>query len=436
MPVITNIKEEFVNILPQAKNLKIAVSLAKNEAFMFIQENINKAASQSYIIGIDLPTDYEVFEQLFNSKYIESRVFLAKQVFHAKLYIFELIDKSVAYITSANLTMGGLSNNIELTYKIEDQSEIEYLSTWYDDLFAKNDEITDKFLADYLKKRTENNEIENKLKGRRTSIGKLKNDHHKEPLPVEIQSEEDLLAIDFSDKFFKAEHYLAFWGNKPYDSKFDKERIAVKDRLLDLKELLDPEIRNNHLNIYPHYQERFWTSVPELDSANEGAVKAVWLHYGKSKDEIKYLQSIGDPDSNTFIYNERIQIVVRKKQLEVSLIIGKEKRGDLIGSAFDRGYLKEHLIKDKTFQQNFLEHLKVLYPSYWIDVNGNSTTLSFFKNEQEILDVLRSDRFNSYFTIGREYNPSSAEISELNIVNTIVTEITKLYPLYELIKYK
>lgn len=55
----------------------------------------------------------------------------------------------VAYIGSGNFTEGGLFNNIEVFYKVEDQDEYRNLLDWFENVFNKSLCITDDFLIQY-----------------------------------------------------------------------------------------------------------------------------------------------------------------------------------------------------------------------------------------------------------------------------------------------
>ena len=142
------IKDEVENLLSEAIEVNIAVALCSNYAINALQ-NVPKSCKLRIVTGVDLPTPLEVLRTLKIRYKKKARVY-TESFFHPKVYIFRLKNKElVAYIGSGNFTEGGLLNNIEVFYKVEDQDECNNISGWFENVFNKSLCITDDFLIDY-----------------------------------------------------------------------------------------------------------------------------------------------------------------------------------------------------------------------------------------------------------------------------------------------
>ncbi len=245
---------------------------------------------------------------------------------------------------------------------------------------------------------------------------------------------ETMEEINFTDQFFKREHYEAFNPEKAGNEDYDRERMAVADRLLDLDSILWPEIQLKKWNISHHPMQNHWTSTWQLSQAKaffENEVKAVWLHYGKSKIELETFKEFqSEESSETFIYHIRLQLVLRNNDFEIALVLGKNK-----GGRWDRGRYKE-LMQNPDYRKRIFEMLKNLDDDYWIDFNDSNKMVKEFKTADELFEYTKHDKIESYFTFGKNIQPDNDSISEKNIVQTIMNEFEKLYPLYSMFKYR
>ena len=68
-----------------------------------------------------------------------------KPQLHAKVYLF---DEHAVYVTSANLSKGGLQSNIECGYVVHERNAIEYYRKRFDDLFQRATELTQEVLRE------------------------------------------------------------------------------------------------------------------------------------------------------------------------------------------------------------------------------------------------------------------------------------------------
>lgn len=158
-----SIKEDMENLLSEAIEVNIAVALCSNYAVNALQ-NTPKSCRLRIITGVDLPTPIEVLKTL-KSRYKKKARIYTESFFHPKVYIFRQKNKKlVAYIGSGNFTEGGLLNNIEVFYQVEDQKECGILLNWFESIFNKSLCITDDFLIEYKKYSRKWSKEENKRK--------------------------------------------------------------------------------------------------------------------------------------------------------------------------------------------------------------------------------------------------------------------------------
>ena len=148
--VIKHLKSEIERYISTSKSVNVAVALTSSFG-VNILEKVPAKCVVKIITGVNLPTPIDVLKQLRGNYGTDARVYLKQNAFfHPKVYIFRMKNDSlVAFIGSCNFTSGGLSDNIELAYKITNQRECQELLCWFDEIYKESSEITDTFLKDY-----------------------------------------------------------------------------------------------------------------------------------------------------------------------------------------------------------------------------------------------------------------------------------------------
>lgn len=158
----------------------------------------------------------------------------------------------------------------------------------------------------------------------------------------------------------------------------------------------------------------------------------MWLHYGKSDQELEELKnndkSINKPHS--FINNIRIQVILHEKSIGIWLVLGKNG-----GSLKDREYFKSSL-NNKAKLNVLFRKADNIKEEYWIDNGVESVKIKDFIDAENLKKFVQQSNINDYFIIGREIDLLDEKLSMKNISKTVLTEFKKLYPLYELMKAK
>lgn len=409
---------EFILTLKDCDELWVAVALMSDFGFDFIQEHLNKNATQLYLVGIGLPTSPNVLSKLkqMETDKCRSKIHYDQdKFFHPKVYIIKTGSKMTAYVGSANCTEGGLAKNLELTIKVEDQNFCNNLLTWFNSLFKFGKPITDDFLKTY-----------SELFDRRVERVQQDRNELKYIFPDKSTSF-NLDNIDFTNQFFKAYHYNAFEGSKPLSQSdsANEERMEVRKQLFKLHDKLLPKIKAKQWDLHEHYETEHIVSSAVHSRYTGDELGGIWLHYGRNKKEIK---KYGEDE--TPLDYMRLQVIVHKDNIGIWNRVGKDN-----GSKIDRDNLQRKL-SDTNYRHQFYSALKSLPDNFFIMLNGQTKIIKDFSSEQELINFVLKDNRRFYFIIGTEFLPGATELSEANIVDTVIDNFEKLYPIYEIIKHK
>jgi HKD family nuclease len=429
--IITNLKSDFEKLLVTANEIWFAVALVKESTYVFIQETINKDCKQNYLIGIDLPTNPKILwnmqSQLKNDLF-EAAIYKTESNFHPKVYLFKTNDSFTAFIGSSNLTDGGLEDNIELNYKITSQEDCLSILNWFNALYKESYPLTEENIIAYEEQFNSLEEIEKELKKRR-KIFKLKK-------PVTITNPLD--AIDFSDRYFKKEHHLAFrkelWTNDSKEAIDERESAKVKCE--ELHKSIFPRFKDYDIQILePNpMSDHLISMIRQIDPTKPRAINAMWLSYGKSGDEIKqYQKEVGADQKakHTFIHHARLQLKIDFNNLGIYLLFAKENEGGI----FDRDFFKTSM-RNKVYKDKFYQMLNALPNNYFISVGGNKEFCNNFSSAEDLHDFCKKDDIQKYFIIGRDYQITDDEMSEVKLPNETLKVFKLLFPFYEMMRHK
>lgn len=147
----TDLKTE----LKKADEIWIAVGLLNNSGLQFILDTVTKSCILNFIVGIDLPTDPKALSKLLSLKgkrRVTAKI-LTEDFFHPKVYIIKSQRQSISFVGSANCTMGGLKENIEMSIVTKDSTVCKNLIDWFEKKLLPNSQpLTADFIKDYKPK--------------------------------------------------------------------------------------------------------------------------------------------------------------------------------------------------------------------------------------------------------------------------------------------
>ena len=293
--IVENLYPELAKLLPDSQEVYIAVALANEKPLEDLLNLIPSDALQRVIVGVDLPTTYKALELLkmlaetksgFKAGIYHDKI----KTFHPKIYLIKKNGSWIGFIGSANLTEGGLSKNIELTYKVTDIKYCQELLEWFNSTFLCSFPIDDYNIQEYNKKSPPH---ENSEKVEKRHFDFRKKESSMNPLDQ----------IDFSDRFFKREHHWAFRKELWYDNSqaANKERQEAENRFLELNSIIYPKFYDFGLKgFYTNTEGNIVSRHHQINESAPRRLEAMWLSYGKSQQDIKIYQSYVDRDDKKF----------------------------------------------------------------------------------------------------------------------------------------
>ncbi len=357
----------------------------------------------------------------------EAAIYKTKSNFHPKVYLFYINNNYNAFVGSANLTDGGLEDNIELNYKITNQEDCLSILNWFNALYKESYPLTEENILAYEEQFNSLEEFEKELKKKRKSF-KLKK-------PVSITNPLD--AIDFSDRYFKKEHHLAFrkelWTNDSKEAIDERESAKVKCE--ELHKSIFPRFKDYGIQLLePNpMPDHLISMIRQMDPTKPRPINAMWLSYGKNGNEIKEYQKIVGADQKakqTFIHHARLQLKIDFKNIGLYLLFAKENEGGI----FDRDFFKTSM-RNKVYRDKFYQMHNAFPNEYFISVGGNKEFCNNFSSAEDLHDFCKKDNIQKYFIIGRDYQITDNEMSEVNLPAETLKVFKLLYPFYEMMRH-
>lgn len=435
--ISTQLLKDLIPHLKEAEEIWVAVALIKEDAYDKLQELINPLSIQHYLVGIDLPTSPQVLKKLKQKidKNVKARICKPGKTFHPKVYLIKKQNEYIAFVGSGNLTPGGLEDNIEMNFLIEDQKQCERLLEWFKNLFKDAYPLIDENIQAYEKQFSEIETASQTLKFARQKI-KLKK-------PSEVTG--TFNGIDFSDRYFKKEHHYAFrkslWEDHSTDA--NNERYKTYQKFYELHDAIFPHFLQHHIfDLHPHSKKEFIVShYYHVEGYTSRQLSAMWLSYGKSKDEIIEYQKLfpainskekdSERDGQSFINHARLQVRIELMEIGIWLLFAKNNKGSL----FDRQYFKEQM-REVDYRLKFFSLTNNLPERYYMSLGLKKTYCSEFINSDDLYDFCKHDNGIDHFIIGIDYKIEEPEMSERHLPETVLSEFERLYLLYEFMRDK
>ena len=424
--LITNLESELKKHLPKAKQLSIAVALAKKGTLERILKLVSLECKINILVGIDLPTSPEALNflrlKMLENKNINALLYYqTTQFYHPKVYIINIDENVISYIGSSNLTDGGLSQNLEVTFKTSEKLRCIEVQDWFKKTFQNGYPITIENIIKYQEKCDSTIFIKPLKK---------KYDFSK----TVFNKDESLDEIDFSTRFFKKDHHYAFRSELWFDTdrKANKEREKTKDRFTELNQLIFSQFEDYGIEDLYHNKINHLVSLDyQLNPEDPRKLSAMWLSYGKSQSEIdKYREMVDEKQQKyqTFIHHARLQIRIELKSIGIWILFGKEN-----GSSFDRDYFRQMMTKEN-YRKEFFSLIKKLPEEYWIKINEEKKFCNTFADAQQLQAFCKKDSLDTYFIIGRDYNIEDDEMSIQNLPIVTLEEFQRQFPIYNLMR--
>jgi len=364
-----------------------------------------------------------------------AEVFIVNKPFlHTKVYEIDYEDETVIYSGSANLTDGGLLNNLELMTK--NKTTDKPLAQFWGDLWQISVEVTNEVIELYesfpLTTPPEAEQQKVKVTQFEKRLAKI----------YEQQVTESEYP-DLTGFYFEAEDYIPFAENYRRDSSMAirEQRQETKKKILDLHYKLEPMVKK--LDLHRHYSENHITNGIDPSEFNHGRVTGIWVRYGKHETELNPFGSSG----RSRIKTERSPLEQFHKHACLQFSIGSH--GINIGmfhstanDGVDRGYVRENWREIKQKIIKVYDQL-IGYDFYWTfyDAINNKPIASFDFNEgtsEEFVDFYFASDVDGYESFCmRNYDMTDDRIKTQNgIISEIIETFTVIEPLHQAMSFR
>ena len=248
-------------------------------------------------------------------------------------------------------------------------------------------------------------------------------------------------------QFFQPEHYNAFVPPKPDqdDPLVQAERMRVRDALLSLGDQLWPYIEQKGWDLHRHRQKDHYTSSFHFVPADDGGwivdhIGSMWLHYGKSPDQLDRWKTLGVYDSadrrsrddffNAFYLHTRIQVYINANCVRVWLLFTDK-------NYYDRAEFVKRIRRDPAFKSQLEAGIQALIgKGFFYEIDNTVYMLDHGVSVADVIDFIKKDKGGVYSGFVKEYQPDDPRISQEAIVSEMKSNLDLLYPLYELMAWR
>jgi hypothetical protein len=246
---------------------------------------------------------------------------------------------------------------------------------------------------------------------------------------------------------FLPHHYAAFNDPKPErdDPAVVAERVQVRDALLELDSMLWPRIEAARWDLHRHRQPNHYVSSDHFVYLEDGTpivqyIDGMWLHYGKSPEQLDFLKTIGGFDYslrdvneyfNAFYLHTRIQFYLNASVFRCWLLLATDK------NYYDRSEFLRRLNADQTERDAFYQLvIPLLGQGFHYHVADDTLPLITGLTQNQLIRFVRHDRGGYYSGIFKEYKPDDPELDRARIGAEMWRNMELLYPLYDFMAWR
>jgi hypothetical protein len=243
----------------------------------------------------------------------------------------------------------------------------------------------------------------------------------------------NLDSIRFKNQFFKKEDYQAL-GHHSGASNEVETLDGIKN--IEQKMLHMHEATKGKLSELKLYELGGKEGVVGRSNAHEQTrMPAMWLTYGRSKEELKAY-----PSGTAHMDFLTIMIIIRQNGIGAWLM-ARENHGKA-----DREYFQMRM-QEPAYREELFELFQNLNPRedkkesvrspYWIKIGADKKPLQLLSSKELLFEFIRYDDWKlNPFVLGRNYSPDDPAIATERIIPTISAEFDKLARVYEHLKHR
>lgn len=247
-------------------------------------------------------------------------------------------------------------------------------------------------------------------------------------------------------QLFQPHHYAAFNPPKPNldDPPTVAERVAVRETFLQLDEMIWSYIQARNWDLHRHRQPAHYVSSDHFIYLDDGTpvvkyIDGMWLHYGKSREQLDFLKTLGGYDYhkldndeyyNAFYLHTRIQFYINSDCFRCWLLLATDK------NYYDRSeYLKKLRVQseqDKLFQLI----TPLLDKGFFYEIDSDILHLRTGLSQNQFIRFVKKDKGGFYSGIVKEYKPDDPLLDVNHIRDEMVKNLELLYPIYDFMVWR
>ena len=248
-------------------------------------------------------------------------------------------------------------------------------------------------------------------------------------------------------QLFQSEHYGAFDSPKPGldDKPTIRERQNVRDKLLELDKLLWPFIEPQGWDLHRHRHLSHYVSSDHFIYLDDGTpivqyIDGIWLHYGKSPDQLDFMKTIGGYDYtkrnlneyyNAFYLHTRIQFYLNNRVFRCWLLLATDK------NYYDRSEFLRKIAFDNSAKDKLFQLITPLFDKgFFYEIDADKLPLNTGVTQNQLIRFVKKDKAGKYSGIVKEYQPEDELLSVDKIGVEMIENLKLLYPLYNFMAYK
>jgi hypothetical protein len=238
------------------------------------------------------------------------------------------------------------------------------------------------------------------------------------------------------DPYFGPADYATFAADKVGNSRCDKERQKIRDKFLELHEVLYPQLQRQRWDLHPH-----WHKPNIVSTWYIGRIEQIWfmkLRYLRSRAQVQAVEQMMaipkplDYSETQYTKHPMLDIRIDSEYLAIELLLTDQ-------AWWDAQNFKHKVEGHDEERRQFIQILQSLGHDYifggWPDSSKPQliTTAADLADEKRFMKWLTSFKPGwNWLRLGIWYNDhSDFRLTTARIVEEILYRFKQLYPVYQ-----
>jgi hypothetical protein len=166
----------------------------------------------------------------------------------------------------------------------------------------------------------------------------------------------------------------------------------------------------------------------------------MWLHYGKSRDQLDFLKTLGGYDYrkinddeyyNAFYLHTRIQFYINSSCFRCWLLLATDK------NYYDRSEYLKRLNRSQSDCQKLFQLLTPLFGKGFVyEIDTATLPLQTGLTQDKLIRFVKKDRGGVYSGIVKQYRPDDSALTIDRIQGEMINNLKLLYPVYDFMAWR